>query len=59
VKGVHGEKLRIPDLSQQPVLGIKKIPRTGSCEPVGIGRIPSLAVRRKISVVKFFFFTKE
>jgi len=34
VKGVHGEKLRTPDLSQQPVLGIKEIPRTGSCEPV-------------------------
>jgi len=25
VKGVHGEKLRILDLSQQPVLGIKEI----------------------------------
>jgi len=24
VKGVHGEKLRTPDLSQQPVLGILK-----------------------------------
>jgi len=28
------EKLRIPDFSQQPVLGIKEIPRTGSCEPI-------------------------
>jgi len=26
--------LGAPDLSQQPVLGIKEIPRTGSCEPV-------------------------
>jgi len=26
--------LRTPDLSQQPVLGIKEIPRTSSCEPV-------------------------
>jgi len=35
VKGVHREKLRTPPvLSQQPVLGIKEIPRTGSCEPV-------------------------
>jgi len=25
----------MPDLSQQPVLGIKEILRTGSCEPVG------------------------
>jgi len=29
VKGVHGEKFRTPDLGQQPVLGIKEIPRTG------------------------------
>jgi len=34
VKGVFGEKLRTPDLNQQPVLGIKEIPRTGSCELV-------------------------
>jgi len=34
VKGVHGGKLKIPDLSQQLVLGIKEIPRAGSCEPV-------------------------
>jgi len=33
VKGVHGEKLGNPDLSQQPVLRIKEIPRTGDCEP--------------------------
>jgi len=44
VKGVHGEKLRTPDLSQQPVLGIKEIPITGSCQPVRTGRIPSLVV---------------
>jgi len=29
-KGVHGEILRIPDLSQQPVLGIEEILGTGS-----------------------------
>jgi len=34
VKGVHWENLRTPDLSQQPVLGTKEIPRTGSCKPV-------------------------
>jgi len=34
VKGVYGEKLKTPDLSQQLVLGIKEIPRTGSCELV-------------------------
>jgi len=34
VKGVHGEKFRTPDLGQQPVLGIKEIPRTGSCETI-------------------------
>jgi len=28
------EKLRTRDSSQQPVLGIKEIPRTGCCEPV-------------------------
>ena len=32
------------DLSQQPVLGIKEILRTGSCEPVRTGRIPSLTL---------------
>jgi len=26
---VHGEKLRSPDSSRQPVFGIKEIPRTG------------------------------
>jgi len=26
--------LRTPDLREQPVLGIKEILRTGSCEPV-------------------------
>jgi len=26
--------LRTPDLRQQPVLGIKETPRTGSCESV-------------------------
>ena len=29
-----GKQLRTPDLSQQPVLGIKEIPWAGSCEPV-------------------------
>ena len=32
VKGVHGEKLRTPSLSQLPVLRIKKILRIGSCK---------------------------
>jgi len=26
--------LRTPDLTQQAVLGIEEMPRTGSCEPV-------------------------
>jgi len=34
LKGVHGEKLRTPGRSQQPVLGAKEIPRAGSCELV-------------------------
>jgi len=34
LKGVHGETLSTQDLSEQPVLGIKEFPRTGSCVPV-------------------------
>jgi len=34
LKSVHGETLRTQDLNEQPVLGIKEFPRTGSCEPV-------------------------
>jgi len=37
-------KNRTPGLSQQPVVGIKEIPRTVSCEPVRAGRILSLGV---------------
>jgi len=58
-KSVHGEKLRTPNLSQQPVLGIKEIPRTGSCKPVRTGQIPSLVVAYNKITFCTCIFTKK
>ena len=47
---------------QQPVLGVKEFPTTGSCEPIRTGRILSLVMPIKVeaflqTIVNVFFFT--